>query len=224
MLRNYTDEDYLKGYSPKLTALLWTDETDYSAQKTKAVNRVMNALSQSYDLRDLMPELDLRSWGDSISSNETGEGVEDKLNRMRLVINNITCTTSGKTLTLQGSNDNITYYEIDTIDVLTTDTEVSMTFDKCYKYYRINTAVLSGAIDFRAYLVETSYDELFACMWLYFIYFDISKQEGDQFDKKKNEVYAMYEGIMRNLKIRIDTDNDGEVDEVSIQNSITMLK
>ena len=224
MLRNLIDETYLRGYAAKLSALLYTDEADWSEQKKKATTRVLNALSQSYNLRDLMPEVYLRSSGDSISTSETGEGIEDKMNRMRLVIDNITNTVSSKVLTLQGSEDNTTFYDIDTVTVTTSDTLVSFEFYYPYKYYRINSTVTTGVLDFRAYLVETIYDELFACMWLYFIFMDISKATDDQYDKKANEFKEMYESLMIETKRYLDTDDDGDVDEISQNNSITMLK
>lgn len=224
MLRNLIDETYLRGYAAKLSALLYTDEADWSEQKKKATTRVLNALSQSYNLRGLMPEVYLRSSGNSISTNETGEGIEDKMNRMRLVIDNITNTVSSKVLTLQGSEDNTTFYDIDTVTVTTSDTLVSFEFYYPYKYYRINSTVTTGVLDFRAYLVETIYDELFACMWLYFIFMDIMKQEGDQYDLKAKEFYRLYESLMIETKRYLDTDNDGDVDETSQNNSITMLK
>ena len=224
MLRNLIDETYLRGYAAKLSALLYTDEADWSEQKKKATTRVLNALSQSYNLRDLMPEVYLRSSGDSISTAETGEGIEDEMNRMRLVIDNITNTVSSKVLTLQGSEDNTTFYTIDTVTVTTDDTLVSFEFYYPYKYYRINSTVTTGVLDFRAYLVETIYDELFACMWLYFIFMDISKATDDQYDKKANEFKEMYESLMIETKRYLDADNDGDVDEISQNNSITMLK
>lgn len=224
MLRNLIDEDYLRGYAVKLTALLWTDEDDYSEQKKKANTRVFNALSQGYDVRKLMPEVYLRSSGDSTAVSETGAGVEDTMNRMRLVIDNITNTVSSKIITLQGSEDNEIFYDIDTVTITTSDTISSLEFYSSYKYYRVNVAITSGVIDYRAYLVETIYDELFATMWLYFIFADMSKEDGDQFDKKAKDFYQMYENILNETKRYLDTDNDGDVDETSQNNSITMLK
>jgi hypothetical protein len=224
MLRNLIDETYLKGYAVKLSALLYTDEADWSEHKKKATTRVLNALSQSYDLRQLMPEVYLRSSGNSISAEEIGTGVEDTMNRMRLVIDNISNTVSSKVLTLQGSENNENFYDIDTVTITTSDTIVSFEFFYPYKYYRINSAVITGACDFRAYLVETIYDELFACMWLYFIFMDIMKQEGDQYDLKAKEFYRVYESLMIETKRYLDIDNDGEVDATSQNNSLTMLK
>jgi len=225
MIRVLIDEEYLKGYAVKLSALLWTGETDYSEQKKKAVTRVMNGItSKGYNVRDLMPMLTLRTAGNSVSATETTTGVEDTINRMTLVIDNITNTTSGKVLTFQGSDDDENYYDIDSMTILTSDTQRILEFLTPYKYYRLVTTIGTGSIDYRAYLVESVYSELFACMWLYFIYTDISKATDDQFDKKAKDFYSMYENIMNETKFYSDTDNDGEPDEVSVQNSITMLK
>jgi hypothetical protein len=225
MLRILIDEDYLKGYSPKLTALLWTDETDYSEQKKKAANRVFNALkSKGYNVSELMPLLSLRSSGTSLTATNTTTAIEDTISRTSLVIDNITNTVSSKTMILQGSEDNVTFYDIETLTVKTTDTILIKEFLTPYKYYRINTTVINGAIDFNAYVYESVYNELFACMWLYFIFMDISKASDDQFDKKAKEYYTMFETIMNETKFYSDTDDDGIPDKVSVQNSITMLK
>ena len=224
MIQNFIDEDYLKGYSPKIISLLFTGETDYSKQKDKATERVLNTLGQTYDLRNLMPELSLRTSGTSISATTLTDRIEDSMNRRRVVIDKITNTTSTKTITLQGSDDGTNYVDIRSLEVLTSDTIVSSSFYETFKYYRVSVPIVSGTIDFRARLVETTYDELFACLWLWFIMISIRKAEGDQFDLMAKEYYMMYEHILAGVKIYIDSDNDGEPDEVSQQSSITMMK
>lgn len=224
MIQNFIDEDYLKGYSPKIISLLFTGETDYSKQKDKATERVLNTLGQTYDLRNLMPELSLRASGTSISATTLTDEVEDSMNRRRVVIDKITNETSTKTVTLQGSDDGTNYVDVRSLEVLTSDTIVSSSFYETFKYYRVSVPIISGTIDFRARLVETTYDELFACLWLWFIMISIRKAEGDQFDLMAKEYYMMYEHILAGVKIYIDSDNDGEPDEVSQQSSITMMK
>ncbi len=224
MIQNFIDEDYLKGYSPKIISLLFTGETDYSKQKDKATERVLNTLGQTYDLRNLMPELSLRTSGTSISATTLTDRIEDSMNRRRVVIDKITNTTSTKTITLQGSDDGTNYVDIRSLEVLTSDTIVSSSFYETFKYYRVSVPIVSGTIDFRARLVETTYDELFACLWLWFIMISIRKAEGDQFDLMAKEYMSMYENVLAEIKIYIDTNNDGEPDEVSQQSSITMMK
>ena len=99
MLKNYVDEDYLKGYAVKLGALLWTDETDWSDQRKRATQFVLNQFVQKrYDIKKLMPELIVRNSGNSISATATSTGIEDTANRLRLVIDNITNTDSSKVI------------------------------------------------------------------------------------------------------------------------------
>jgi len=224
MIQNFIDEDYLKGYSPKIISLLFTGETDYSKQKDKATERVLNTLGQTYDLRNLMPELSLRSVGTSISETTLTDRIEDSMNRRRVVIDKITNTTSTKTVTLQGSDDGTNYVVVRSLEVLTSDTIVSSSFYETFKYYRVSVPIVSGTIDFRARLVETTYDELFACLWLWFIMISIRKTEGDQFDLMAKEYYMMYEQILAGIKIYLDTNNDGEPDAVTQQGNLTMTR
>ena len=224
MIQNFIDEDYLKGYSPKIISLLFTGETDYSKQKDKATERVLNTLGQTYDLRNLMPELSLRASGTSISATTLTDEVEDSMNRRRVVIDKITNETSTKTVTLQGSDDGTNYVDVRSLEVLTSDTIVSSSFYETFKYYRVSVPIVSGTIDFRARLVETTYDELFACLWLWFIMISIRKAEGDQFDLMAKEYYMMYEHILAGIKIYLDTNNDGEPDAVTRQGNLTMTR
>lgn len=225
MLKNYVDEDYLKGYAVKLGALLWTDETDWSEQRKRATQFVMNQFIQKrYDIKKLMPELIVRSSGNSISATATSTGIEDTANRLRLVIDNITNTVSSKVITLKGSNDNSTYYTIDTITIDTAGTDVSLLFYDSYKYYKLTTTVTNGACDYRASLVETVYDELFACKWLVFIFADLRKAEGDQFDLRMQHYENMYNELMNGATFYIDSNSDGIPDTSRQSGILTMTR
>ena len=225
MLKNYVDEDYLKGYAVKLGALLWTDETDWSEQRKRATQFVLNQfLQKKYDIKMLMPELILRSPGNSISATTTSSGVEDTANRLRLVIDNITNTVSGKVITLKGSNDNSTYYTIDTVTIDTAGTDTSVLFYDSYKYYKLTTNVTTGVCDYRASLVETVYDELFACKWLVFIFADLRKAEGDQFDLRLQHYDNMYNELMNGATFYIDNNSDGIPDAERQSGTLTMTR
>ena len=227
MLRNLVTEEDLKGYTPKLSELLWTGEVDYSAQKEKATQFVFNQLIQKrYDVKELMPELVLRLNGVSLSANETGVAFCDTINRLRLVIDNISNTLSSKVLTLQGSdNGSDNFKDITTITVATTDTIKTVTFHDTYKYYRINSAVdPATTLDFRAYLTETVYDELFECKWLVYIFSDIRSSEGDSFDLKMQFYEMMYNNLMNSAMLYIDTNSDGVPDSSRETNVINVTR
>lgn len=225
MLKNLIDEDYLKGYAVKLSALLWTDETDWSEQKARSTQFVFNQLIQKgYDVKKLMPELVLRNSGTSLSATETSVPAQDTINRLRLVIDNISCTVSGKVLTFKGSNDNVTYQTIDTITINTDSVRESITFFDTYQYYKLTTTITSGTIDYKAYLTETVYDELFACKWLVFIFADLRKQDGDQFDLRLRFYEDMYNQLMNGVTIYIDSNQDGIPDYATQSGTLTMTR
>lgn len=225
MLKNLVDEDYLKGYAVKLSALLWTDETDWSEQKARATQFVFNNLIQKgYDVKKLMPELVLRSSGVSLSATATETAKEDTINRLRLVIDNITNTISSKVLTLQGSNDNSIFADILTITIDTAGTDATAVFFDTYLYYRISATVNSGVCDYRAYITETVYDELFACKWLSFIYADLRKQEGDQFDLRLRYYDEMYNSLMNSATLYIDSNSDGIPDTYKQTNILNVTR
>ncbi len=226
MLRNLVTEEDLKGYTPKLSELLWTGETDYSAQKEKATQFVFNQLIQKrYDVKELMPELVLRLNGTSLSANETGTAYADTINRLRLVIDNISNTVSAKTITLQGSDDiDGSFKDVTTVVVSTTDTIKTVTFHDTYKYYRVNAEVISGVFDFRAYLTETVYDELFECKWLVYIFSDIRSAEGDPYDLKMQFYEMMYNDLMNSAILYMDTNSDGVPDTARETNIINVTR
>jgi len=229
MLKNHIAESYLYGYVPNLTDLLWTDETDYSEQRVKATDYVYNSMIQrNYKPKELMPELILRASGTVLSyptdTTETTTGVLDTINRMRIVIDNITITTSGKTITLQGSNDNTTFYTIQNITVPINTTSTSVVFYDSYKYYRLTTALTSGTIDYRAYIVETIYDELFSYKWLQYILMSVRRQGEDQFDLLIRDFDNMYNDILNNVKLYIDQNADGIPDAVTTTKEITLTR
>lgn len=223
-LYNHITESYLQNFLPNITAKLWTGETDYSAQGLLAQNDVYDILSQMrYNPSELMPELFLRE-SNSISASETGEGVEDTISRLRLVIDNVTTTTSDKNIILQGSNDNSTWEDITTITTAENVTSYTARFYKAFTYYRTKVTILTGTLNYRAYLVETVYDNLFACKWLWWILFSMRKQDGDQIDIQMKELEKLFEFYLNKAVLYIDTDDDGEPDDVTDFSNVTMLK
>ena len=90
-MKNYTDETFLKGFTPELTNYLWTvggtAETTYDKQKEKAEIVVMNDLvKRGFKLRQLQIPLWLRnSTSSATASGNEADSNEDILSRMRWV-------------------------------------------------------------------------------------------------------------------------------------------
>ena len=225
MLRNNVTEEYLKGFVPGLEYLLWTDETNYDKQKEKASQIVFNDLQlKGFRPYELSPELSLRSSA-SIDATETLTGLQDSMNRFRLVLQNISQTTSGKALTFQGSNDNSTWTTIETIELTPLSViEYTLLFYQSYKYYRLVTTVLSGTIDYTAFLTETKYDLLFAYKWLEIILRDAKTTADDQFAIKEIDFRRDYNDLLNSGKYELDTNNDGVPDVQTLANTLDILR
>ena len=86
MLKNYIDEDYLKGLSPELENYLWRGETNYTKQKNTANREVFNDVKDGgYKYQELMPELVLYNYT-TFTTTTTGNSYQDTINRLRYCI------------------------------------------------------------------------------------------------------------------------------------------
>lgn len=200
-MKNFITETELKGYIPELTKYLWTGETDFSKQKTRAEQIVISDLiDKGYTVRQLQTGLYL---------SET-DGVEDERNGMRFVVN---ATAGTGTVTLLGSGDDDTYETATTLAITTTG-ETSVLFTYPYRYYKITLGGVTGD----AYLIETNYDLLFAFKWLELIMCDSFKEAGDQYYTRMEYFRNMYNEKLGRMKITVDADEDGSVDETESDN------
>lgn len=217
MLRNYTTATTLAGYVPHLNNLQWTNQDDYSTQIAIADYEVRNDLfNRGLRALYLRPDLTFNDGTDSITSSETSDTVTDELTRNRWVINCTAFSGNNKTITLEGSNDNSTWTTVDSVTISATS-ETSQLLTKNYKYYRINTAVSSGAITFESYLTETNYDCLFDYKTLTIILRPLIKSEGDQFDLAYREFQRMYNDLLQSMKVQYDEDLDSSLDTGELQ-------
>lgn len=216
MLKNYgVDTTYLKGYAPEIERYKWSDQSNFESLINKAEIEVSNFFGNSYRLRSLRPELLLRDNG-NITATTTEDGVEENLNinRLRFVIE--TASASGSNvIKLQGSNDDATYYDIPlytnagaSVASLTV-TEIgtsTATFKDLYKYYRVSCTI-GTSINYKAFLVETCYDDLYAYKMLYLIFAD----NGENFIERRDEFAKMYSEKAGDMKFYYDYNDDGEL-------------
>lgn len=198
-MKNYITEDYIKGFVPELSRYLWQGETDYSKQKEKAEQIVLNDfLARGYRPVTLQNKLILRESGNFINTNETGiASLEDKLSRMRLYIDINIFTGGEKKIILQGSMDKLKWNDVVMVYVLAAGIKTVVT-STIYNYYRINTEVNDGTIDHSAYLTETTYDLFFAFKWLQLILEDAIVSENDQYMLRAKLFAQKYEEMWAN--------------------------
>lgn len=229
MIKNFITEDYLRGILPELDLYKWSSESDFSNFISQSNNEIFEELrKKNLKLNKLMPELFLIDSGTVISSAGTyiGDSYEDTLNRLRLVYD-VTAYSgiTEKTLTIQGSNDEVTFYTIDTITISETGIE-SVRISEIYQYYRLLLTQTEGSITLSVYLVETTYDDLFAYKTLELIMRNVKKEDNDAQGIKQRDYNTFYNQILNSsifLENTSDEFTNSGYKEVK-ENTITMLK
>jgi hypothetical protein len=198
-MKNYTTEEYIKGFVPELTRYLWQGETNYGKQKEKAEQIVLNDfLARGYRPVKLQNEFVLRASGNVITANETGiASEEDKLSRMRFFADIIVLTGEEKKITLQGSNDKYKWADLVVISCLETGIKTTV-INSIYNYYRANATLTDGTLDFFASLTETTYDLFFAFKWIQLILEDAIVNENDQYMLKAKMFADKYDKLWAN--------------------------
>ena len=182
----------------------------------------MNDLvKRGFKLRQLQIPLWLRnSTSSATASGNEADSNEDILSRMRWVTQIATLSTTTNSLTLQGTNDKSTYNNIKTITPTVTG-ESSTLFTPTYKYYRISETLTSW-INYKSYLIETTYDILFAYYWLYLILHSMK----EPLRSYAEDYLKLYFDFLNTCKIPADeTDTDTITDDdIEGSNEVTISR
>lgn len=211
-LKNYIAETDLEGFVPELDQYLFTGETDWSKQKTRAEQIVIaDLVNKGFQLRNLRPELTLSTSTDSD---------EDVANRDRCVV---VCTafTSTAVVTVTGTNDtDDAYVTAGTSSNITATGTSSFLLDDRYKYYKYSN---TGTATLTVFLVESSnYDLLFIYKWLELILRNSVVQENDAYHIKANWMRELYQNLWTSFSPFYDGDEDGEITASEKSNLTTM--
>lgn len=227
-LEEYLTEEDIKSYIPELSRFLWSEETDYTNQKTQAVNEVkLELASRGFNPALINPRLVIRYAGISEESDHTTSPTsEDTAARLRYVLIVKEFTPEGqKTLNLEGSNDKTNWNIIDSRKAEVIGT-ITFMLNSSYLYYRLRVIITGGAIDYDAYLCDTGIEKLIAYKWLELILLDRITQDSDQYHLKMKYFKGEYEKLLGRIKIWEDNNSDGVIDsnEFNRTSSIRMLK
>lgn len=226
--QNHITEEDIKAYIPELSRLLWADEADYKRQKNEAEKFVLqDLLDRGYKGVNIMPELILRQRGNIISADETGViSKEDFISRLRFVYNVNVFTSDGtKIITLEGTNDKSAWETVSVLNITGTGGS-SVIISSLYRYYRVSATVTGGSIDYKAWLIETTFERLISFKWLELILLDRYAEENDQYHLKMKYFKNEYDKLWNTIKIWSDINEDGIVseNESGKTSSIKMLK
>lgn len=202
MLKNFTTLTELQAYHPEINLYKWGNQgqVDFSAQITMAASNVFSDLARNdVKIRKLMPELVLRSSGIvlSVDTTEANSYIDDKLNRLRLVIDcNVFTGAATKVVTLQGCNsESGTFVDVITLNI-TAASVLSVLFNETYTRYKVKVTVPDGTIDYKAFLIDTMYDELFYNKTLELIMRNVKRSADDGYDEKAQDFAKIYKEIL----------------------------
>jgi hypothetical protein len=227
-LEEHLTEDDIKSYIPELARFLWSEETDYSAQKVQAVNEVkLELASRGFNPAKINPRLVIRYSGASADTTHTTEPTgEDTAARLRYVLEVKEFTEGGlKTFILEGSNDKTNWNVLDSRKAEAAGTITFMP-GSSFLYYRLRVIITGGAIDYEAYLCDTGTEKLIAYKWLELILLDRITQDSDQYHLKMKYFKGEYDKLLGRIKIWEDDNSDGILNESEFNttSSIKMLK
>lgn len=227
-LEEHLTEEDIKSYIPELARFLWSEETDYSNQKTQAVNEVkLELTSRGFNPAKINPRLIIRYSGTSVDSSHTTKATgEDTAARLRYVLIVTEFKSGGiKTFDLEGSNDKTNWNVIDSRKAEAIGT-ITFMLGSSYLYYMLRVTITGGEIDYEAYLCDTGIEKLIAYKWLELILLDRISQDNDQYHLKMKYFKSEYEKLLGRIKIWADKDSDGTLDEneFSTTTSIRILK
>lgn len=208
----------------------WIEPSETDTKLRNAAAIVANDLrSRGVDTSRLMPPTMLNSdtlYGESTETADKTFSAVTAVNVGRMVVE----VTSGgpSVFTLEGSKDGTTYFSIRDIS---TGTEAaldcpgaglySFTFFEQYSYFKLSVET-DDPVTFRAYLIDTSLDELIIFKTLetgLFLVLDADDRAKDMYDRAR----VKYEELATSLKFRYDADGDGSDDgEYSMQRRVTL--
>ncbi|HWA05533.1 MAG TPA: hypothetical protein VG961_03220 [Ignavibacteria bacterium] len=227
-LEEYLTENDIKSCIPELSRFLWIEETDFTPQKQKAIEEVTLELSaRGFNPAEIMPRLYIRYAGTAETADHITESTgEDLAARLRYVLSIKVFTAGGlKTFNLEGSNDRSNW---ETIDSRKAESAGIVTFiiPRSFLYYRLNVSITGGAIDYEAFLCDTSVEKLVSYKWLELILLDRFTAENDQYHLKMKYFRKEYENLLGKIRIWMDKDSDGSLalNEFSKTTTIKILK
>lgn len=214
MIENYiTQEKILQG-EPHLDSYLSEVQLDFTEITDEAFDEYLNDVkNQKIDLRKLGKRLTLESAVTKTAAFTGTVSEEDFVERRRLVIN-VTTITGNTVFALQGSNDEVTYYDVKTDIQFDSKGEHTYLFSSIYKFYKLNLTSITTTITYSAYLYETTFDFPLLYLMRSKIYHSIYHRNGDDSFKEKADTYqTKYMDKLVNTHYFYDTSDDEAISE-----------
>lgn len=217
MLKNYITYDSFTARYPRLKSII--EESDFTGVANNAVLSIVDdirALNITLDriyipkMFDALDSYARQSKTDYISSSLSGV-----VNEHRFVVE--VDSTTGCTISLSGSHDNISFYPIkdmtgDNVSIIlgSGDTGIySVQFLETYRYFVYE---ISGTCNASIYMVDTGLDNLIKLKIVQLI--TMTLKTGDsKYDEIYNEAYREYNSLISRFKVDYDRDQSMSIDD-----------
>lgn len=213
---------------PMLENHLHDSQVDYQEAISTAYRlMVQDIKNQSIEIRRLCKKLWLQETSKTLTAaaGYTAESKEDRVERLRWVIN-VSALSSGPAIfQLQGRNSSAdSYTTINTVQVsekgihkfLVLEIRPNIELD-IYKYYRVYKKDTSSSVTFRSYLVEMTYENLHLWKTLALVFESLAMKGEDIFRSKADKYNDMYNYYLVNNKYYYDSDDDDEISEIEAE-------
>jgi len=189
------------------------DETDLTyIIDTRFSIMVSDIVDRGNEVRRLCKRLELQASATKTAAFTGAVTSQDYAQRNRCVIA-ITAISGEASFTLQGTDDETTYYDIETV-VSSAEEEVTFKFNSYYKKYRLKLDSLGSTVTYSGYLVETGYEELHALGSLMDAYNRLRfRQSDDEFKEKYLEYREKYLTKLDTMRFFYDKDDSGSISE-----------
>ena len=220
---------------PMLENYLHDNQVDYQEIISTAYRYIIQDIkNQNIEIRRLCKKLWLQETATTVTSTtyNSAESKEDRVERMRWVIN-VTALTSGPAIfTLQGRNKSSeTWTSMKTVQVEEKGNHKFLTLEvrpnvdlEIYKFYRIQKVDSTSTVTFKSYLVEMSYENLHLFRTLALIFQTLVTSETDIFQERSDKYMAIYKDYLVNNNYYYDEDDDGEISETESEANYKAIK
>jgi hypothetical protein len=219
---NLRHEDLIKN-EPMLENYKHDNQVNYQESISTAYGlMVQDIKNQNIEIRRLCKKLWLQETAKTTTTAyNSAESKEDRVERLRWVIQVTALTTAPAIFTLQGRNSSSeTWTSIRTVQVEEKGNhkylvlEIRPNIDlEIYKYYRIQKVDTTSTVTYKSYLVEMTYENLHLWRTLALIFENLTIKGEDIFRSKADKYMQIYMDYLVNNKYYYDEDDDGEISE-----------
>jgi len=220
---NLTHAD-LVNTEPVLGRHQYDTQVDFQEVITKSYGLMIQDIkNQNLEIRKLCKKLWLQETAKTATAavGTSASSKEDRVERLRWVINVSSLSTAPAHFTLQGRNKSSDdYTDIKKVQVVETGNHKYLFLEvrpntelEIYKFYRIYKSDTTSTVTYKSYLIEMTYENLHLWRALALAFENLCVKSEDIFRSKAEKYEEMYQHYLVNNRYFYDADDDGEIGE-----------